>query len=88
MGIKMLGLWWKHSAVTLLLMSVTVFSSSTALNCLPGYYFDGKGCTKCTQCPLGYGLKNHCSDTEDTQCQPCIEGYDYSDTSGLDECIL
>lgn len=86
----MLGPSCKCIAVVhaLLFTSVTATSSSTALNCLPGYYFDGKGCTKCTQCPLGYGLKNHCSDTEDTQCQPCIEGYDYSDTSGLDECIL
>ncbi|PFX20129.1 uncharacterized protein LOC111337269 isoform X2 [Stylophora pistillata] len=71
------------------LLSSLASASSTALNCQPGYYFDGKGCTKCTQCPLGYGLKNHCSDTGhgDTQCQPCIEGYDYSDTIGLDECI-
>lgn len=86
----MLGPSCKCIAVVhaLLFTSVTATSSSTALNCLPGYYFDGKGCTKCTQCPLGYGLKNLCSDTEDTQCQPCIKGYDYSDTIGLDECIL
>lgn len=84
----MLGPRYKYITVVLLLVSVTASSSPTAYNCLPGYYHDDKGCTKCSQCPVGYGVKDPCSETEDTQCQPCIEGYDYSNTNGYDECIL
>ena len=48
---------------------------------------DGKECSAYSVCPLGFGLKEPCSKTKNTECQPCYPGSDYSDSTGMEECI-
>nr|XP_058949410.1 tumor necrosis factor receptor superfamily member 16-like [Pocillopora verrucosa] len=56
-------------------------------DCPENYFWDGKKCSVCSGCTLGFGLKEPCTKTKNTECQPCIPGYDYSDSTGMEECI-
>ena len=78
-----------YDTLNLIFMQCLFYLQTPAIiiNCPPNFFFDGKGCQKCSGCPPGYGLKILCSTTRDTRCQRCLDARDYSDTTGSGECI-
>ena len=63
------------------------FSQYAAGDCPDNYYWNGTQCSACSGCPVGFGLREPCSKTKNTECQECYPGYDYSNSTGMEECI-
>lgn len=63
------------------------FSKYAAGDCPDNYYWNGTQCSACSGCPVGFGLREPCSKIKNTECQECYPGYDYSNSTGMEECI-
>nr|XP_058968048.1 tumor necrosis factor receptor superfamily member 16-like isoform X2 [Pocillopora verrucosa] len=71
----------------LMLLLLTVRTTYAAGDCPDNYYWNGTQCSACSGCPVGFGLREPCSKTKNTECQECYPGYDYSNSTGMEECI-
>ena len=54
--------------------------------CPPQQFWNGTLCTPCSMCGPGYGMKTECAEKQDTECEKCWLGYDYSNTTGMGPC--
>lgn len=57
-------------------------------DCQKHHYWNGTNCDKCSKCPRGFGVKKTCTSKKDTECMACWPGFDYSNTTGFERCIL
>lgn len=57
-----------------------------ATDCPPQQFWNGTACNTCSGCPLGLGVKTRCTSKKDTECQSCWLGFDFSNTTGMEEC--
>ncbi|KAJ7336011.1 tumor necrosis factor-activated receptor [Desmophyllum pertusum] len=82
----------KCQDIGLLVGFITIIASSLAAvhdDCIKfkNQFWNGTQCVPCSGCPRGFGVKSKCSAKQDTECQPCWLGFDYSNTTGFEECI-
>ncbi|XP_022799275.1 uncharacterized protein LOC111337264 isoform X2 [Stylophora pistillata] len=77
--------------LTVIFLAVCIYAfmplSFAVGDCPENFYWDGKECSACSGCPRGFGLKKSCTKTKNTECQKCYPGYDYSNSTGMEECI-
>ena len=64
------------------------FQMAAVDDCQEMQYWNGTSCVPCSRCPRGFGLKKKCKFKTDTECVPCWPGFDYSNTTGFESCIL
>ena len=64
------------------------FQMAAVDDCQEMQYWNGTHCVQCSGCPRGFGLKTKCTSKTDTECVACWPGYDYSNTTGFESCIL
>lgn len=70
------------------LIHLAILTPTLAANrrCPEVHFWNGTACRPCSGCPIGEGVKTNCTLYKDTQCHSCWPLYDYSNTTGMEEC--
>ncbi|CAH3171700.1 unnamed protein product [Porites lobata] len=78
-----------YKICSLIVLSIIELVLATTSTSCPSahHYWNGTSCILCTKCGPGYGVKTKCGEKQDTECQECWPGYDWSNNTSMEKCM-